>query len=189
MITTHGLDTLAHRLTAAFEAGTETGRPERLALVLRNWCKTGARELPERYFEPRPEGYCRRLLHLDPRRRFSVLVMTWAPGQGTPLHDHDGGWGVECVLAGQMEEESFRHLGGAGGELVRFQSVAREHRTAGSIGILQPPREYHVVRNPSATATAVTVHVYPGELSQCLVFHAVENALYRPELKRLAYTE
>src|SRR5215813_6433322 len=54
--------------------------------------------LPERFLVPSPSRYARRLLHKDPADRFSVVVMVWDRGQGTPIHDHCGMWCVECVV-------------------------------------------------------------------------------------------
>ncbi len=34
----------------------------------------------------------------DPLKRFEVLALVWKDGQSTPLHDHDGTWGVEGVF-------------------------------------------------------------------------------------------
>ena len=49
-------------------------------------------------------GYGRRLLHRDPRGRYTVVVMTWGPGQGTPIHDHANLWCVECVYRGNVSK-------------------------------------------------------------------------------------
>ena len=46
------------------------------------------------FLEPAPDRYARRLMHKDPAGRYSVVVMVWDRGQGTPLHDHAGVW---CV--------------------------------------------------------------------------------------------
>jgi predicted metal-dependent enzyme (double-stranded beta helix superfamily) len=32
-----------------------------------------------------------------------VIAMSWGPGQGTPLHDHDAMWCVEGVWLGELE--------------------------------------------------------------------------------------
>lgn len=42
--------------------------------------------------------YARHLLYEDPLKRFEVLALVWKDGQSTPLHDHDGTWGVEGVF-------------------------------------------------------------------------------------------
>ena len=56
--------------------------------------------LPDRFRVARAEGYARRLLHRNDRLGYTAVVMTWAPGQRTPLHDHAGIWCVEGVVEG-----------------------------------------------------------------------------------------
>ena len=34
--------------------------------------------------------------------RYSAIVMTWGPGQGTAVHDHGGLWCVEGVVDGEI---------------------------------------------------------------------------------------
>ena len=67
----------------------------------------GGLELPPAFRQPRPDTYARRLLHRDPDGRYTAVVMTWGPGQGTPLHDHAGIWCVECVVDGEMEVRQY----------------------------------------------------------------------------------
>jgi predicted metal-dependent enzyme (double-stranded beta helix superfamily) len=50
-----------------------------------------------RYERPGDGTYARRLMHKDPQGRFVIIVMTWGPGHGTPIHDH-GTWGVVGML-------------------------------------------------------------------------------------------
>jgi predicted metal-dependent enzyme (double-stranded beta helix superfamily) len=44
--------------------------------------------LPERFAEPDPGHVRQYLLYCDPRERFSVVSVVWAPGPGRPIHDH-----------------------------------------------------------------------------------------------------
>ncbi len=189
MIENNAMLTLSRRLTAAFEAGAEETAPGRMENELRTLCASTRFDLPERFLQARAEGYARRLLFLDQQRRFSVLAMTWGPGQGTPLHDHDGRWGVECVIAGEMEAESFNRVEEAPDGRLRFESHGVERGRRGASGVLVPPLEYHLMRNPSAAAPAVTIHVYAGELTRCRVFHPLGSGWYRPEPKPLTCTE
>ena len=38
----------------------------------------------------------------DREGRYTAVVMTWGPGQGTAMHDHGGLWCVEGVVEGAM---------------------------------------------------------------------------------------
>ena len=53
--------------------------------------------MPESCAQPDPQNYRQYLLHLDPRRRFSVVSFVWGPGQRTPIHDHTV-WGLIGML-------------------------------------------------------------------------------------------
>ena len=59
--------------------------------------------LPECVYEPVEGHYARREIYKCPETGVSVVAMTWGPGQGTPIHDHCGLWGVEGVWQGEIE--------------------------------------------------------------------------------------
>ena len=105
-----------------------------------------ALKLPDEYYTPRPDCYARRLLHRDPQRRYTAVVMTWGPGQQTPLHDHAGIWCVEGVLCGEMNVT--RHqLIDQKDELYQFARVEKVQAGVGASGSLIPPFEHHVLGN------------------------------------------
>jgi predicted metal-dependent enzyme (double-stranded beta helix superfamily) len=138
------------------------------------------------FLRPTPERYARRLLHRDPRGRYSVVVMVWDRGQGTPLHDHAGIWCVECVYRGRIRVSSFELIGDPASETVRFHPQSAVLAGVGEAGALIPPFEYHRIENPDA-APAVTLHVYGGEMTWSHVFHPVDGG-YRREAHPLSYT-
>jgi hypothetical protein len=65
--------------------------------------KEKAVSLPDCVFEPVEGHYARRELYACPERGTTIVAMTWAPAQGTPIHDHCGLWCVEGVWQGQLE--------------------------------------------------------------------------------------
>ena len=136
---------------------------------------------------PVPDGYARRLLHLDPEGRYSVLVMVWGVGQGTPIHDHDGRWCVECVHAGRIRVTSYRLDGVEEGDRHRFTEESRIHAGVGEAGALIPPFEHHTIEN-AGDEVAVTVHVYEGEMKRCNVYVPEPGGLWRRETRALTYT-
>ena len=141
--------------------------------------------LPECVFEHSQDHYKRRLLHQDTRLGYSVMAMTWAPGQGTPVHDHDGMWCVEAVWQGVIEVQQY--------ELVE-QTADRfrlERRTVmrtgtGSAGSLIPPHEYHTIANPDLEHAAVTLHIYAGAMNQCCAFQPLGEDWYLREPRVLS---
>lgn len=115
---------------------------------------------------PLPDRYARRLLHRDPDGRYSVVVMTWGAGQQTPVHDHAGLWCVECVYQGTIEVASFSLVGDPNGDRFTFRPETAVRALLGEAGALIPPFEYHRIAN-AADSTAVTIHVYSGDMDWC----------------------
>ncbi|NRB71448.1 MAG: cysteine dioxygenase family protein [Xanthomonadales bacterium] len=142
--------------------------------------------LPEEVFAVLPGHYARRALFTHPTRGYSMIAMTWGPGQGTPIHDHDGMWCVEGVWSGCIEVVSYQLLEQQG-QRYRFQDVGTIMAGCGSAGSLIPPHEYHTIANPSSTQTAVSVHIYQHAMESCNLFEAEGDAgWYRKEAKQLA---
>jgi predicted metal-dependent enzyme (double-stranded beta helix superfamily) len=147
----------------------------------------GSLELPAELVQPVKEDYGRRLLHRHPEGRYAVVVMTWGPGQGTPIHDHAGKWCVECVYEGRIRVSSYDLLGERNGEVVAFHKASEVEAGKGAAGSLIPPFDFHVIENPNHE-TAVTIHVYGGEMEGCDVFTPLEDGRYRRQWRSLSYT-
>ncbi len=135
---------LRDRLDAVIHGGTETGIPELVKAVLIDSMQCGALNVPPELRRPIEGTYARRLLHRDPSGQYTMVVMTWGPGQKTALHDHAGIWCVECVVDGNMEVAQYDLMSETGGAY-RFEQ--RNHVVAGrgSAGCLIPPFEYHTL--------------------------------------------
>ncbi len=86
-----------------------------------------------------------------------VWLLTWLPGQGTPLHDHGGSAGAFAVVRGALTEDT---VGGPAG-------AVREASAELSAGRVRPfgPHHVHRVTNRGTTA-AVSVHAYTPGLRQ-----------------------
>ena len=84
-------------------------RATTLATVLAALGQSGAFAEPALFAPPADGHYTRGRIWTDPDGRFTVVGMTWLPGQGTPVHDHAGRWGAELVVRGTMHETSYRN--------------------------------------------------------------------------------
>jgi len=135
---------------------------------------SGGVQLPERVLECNADHYARRLLHRDERGKYSIVAMTWAPRQGTPLHYHGGTWCVEGVFRGSIEVQQYE-LVDHQDERYRFEKRGSFQAGIGSAGCLIPPHEYHVIRN-GGSVPAVSVHIYGGEMSHCSMFEPAKPA-------------
>ncbi len=182
---------LIDRLDTAVQARTDEIRSENVKSVLKHCVERGDRIVEEQYLQPSEDHYARHLLHRDPNGRYSVLVMVWGPGQGTPLHDHNGKWCVECVYRGRNRVTSYEKTGedDERDDVVYFEKRSEVVSGFGDAGALIPPYEYHVLQN-DFDETMVTLHVYDQELRECNAYYPVEgeDGAYRREHKELYYT-
>ena len=141
-------------------------------------------KLPDEVYQYIPDHYARRELFRHPRRGYSVIAMTWGPGQGTPIHDHSGMWCVEGVWAGCIEVVSYEP-GEVEGDRYQFEQMGSIVAGCGSAGSLIPPHEYHTIRNIDPTDSAVSVHIYSGAMTQCNMYYEEKDGWYRRECKQL----
>lgn len=97
----------------------------------------------------------------------SVMVMAWPANHRTPVHDHAGLWGLELALVGALEVQSWRRNPDSG------DLRALGHHWLGpgdGIWFEGEPNHVHRCRNLSQHETALTFHVYGGELSHYLAY-------------------
>lgn len=103
---------------------------------------------------------------------YEALLIIWPPGHATPIHDHDGLWGIEFMLDGVLEVEAFDlslqahpHLVSRGvsvigiGDHLAFSDADYAHRC----------------RNLSSNRAAVSLHIYGGELNSYRSYHSEDE--------------
>ena len=142
--------------------------------------------LPGSYTECRDATYARRLLHHDPELNYTVVVMTWGPGQATGLHDHAGMWCVECVVEGEVDVTQYDLREEQDGQC-RFARSQQIKTGIGDAGCLIPPYDYHVLSNANTDRKAVTLHVYGGEMDHCNVYEPAEDGWWKRRARSLSY--
>lgn len=163
---------LIDSIEGAVGAESVSETTQRIADALQRLVGRGEIQLPDRLTRTRSDAYARRLFHRCPRTGYTVVVMTWGPGQRTELHDHAGMWCVECVIEGELEIVQYDLLERDGAHC-RFDERDLVRARVGDAGCLIPPFEYHVLCNALTDRPSVTLHVYAGEMNHC--------NLYRPD--------
>ncbi|MFK3649734.1 cysteine dioxygenase family protein [Lysobacter enzymogenes] len=170
------------KLVAAIDAAVAAGDEHAVTAALRNTLCKMIRDrdvnLPDCVFDPIDDHYARRELYRSPELGYSVVAMTWGPGQGTPMHDHSGLWCVEGVWDGELEITQFELLE-RNGENFRFRAAGGMHAGPGSAGSLIPPHEYHTIRNASQDSVAVSLHIYKAPMECCSMFVQREGEWFR----------
>ncbi|MEL7061178.1 MAG: cysteine dioxygenase family protein [Acidobacteriota bacterium] len=177
---------LLKRLDAAV-ALDEVGRKTRaVQTTLCDLIRAERLALPTAACRPAPDGYARRLVHHSEPLGYSVVLMVWGPGQGTQLHDHDGSWCVEGVIAGEIEVVQYEAVEQRD-DRWHFRPEPAIRAGEGTSGSLIPPFEYHTIANPHDDRVAMTLHVYSRELRQAHVFEPLGNGWYRRRVRQLGY--
>ncbi len=180
-----GTQCLVELVDGAVEESGVQAIPDR---ITRNLCKLirgGGVELPAALIEPHSDHYARRLVHRDTERGYSIIAMIWGPGQGTPIHDHAGMWCVEGVWAGRIEVEQFDLVEDADPNCC-FVKQGLTEAGVGSAGCLIPPYEYHSIRNASDVDSAVSLHIYGGDMTACNVYQPLGEGRFERVLKPLS---
>lgn len=180
------------KLVQALDSAVEAGDQHAITAALRNTLCALIRDhdvqLPDCVHEPIVDHYARRELYRSPRHGYSVVAMTWGPGQGTPVHDHSGLWCVEGVWDGQLEITQYELLE-RDGERFRFRAAGGMQAGPGSAGSLIPPHEYHSIRNASEDAVAISLHIYKAPMECCSMFLPQDGEWYARAPKALAVDE
>ena len=184
-----GYADLVARLDASVEAGDTGAITQAVKADLEYILGHRLLALPERFVGARRESYARRLFHRDPRGRYTAIVMTWGPGQGTAVHDHGGLWCVEGVVDGEIAVTQYLVQADQDG-FFRVMPIGSLLAGTGSAGCLIPPTDHHVLANARPDRASVTLHVYGGDLDDCKVFlPATPDGRYAETIKALSFHE
>lgn len=110
-----------------------------------------------------PQRYSRNLLLLD--EAFSLILICWAPGQGTPVHDHGGNdrksW--VRVLSGTVLYTEYAEDG-------QTPVATNVHTPDGDSFFTDTSEKIHQLTNPSSEEPAISLHLYSPPLIHCSYF-------------------
>ncbi|TPG11039.1 cysteine dioxygenase [Rhodanobacter glycinis] len=121
----------------------------------------------------RQRGLERWLLAERSMPSISVLVMAWPPNHLTPVHDHAGLWGLEMTLHGALEVQSYARDPVSGDLRMR----GRDWLGPGDGTWFEGDQNHaHRCRNLSRYDTALTLHVYGGDLARYFAYEQAEPA-------------
>ena len=105
-----------------------------------------------------------------------VWLLSWLPGQGTPLHDHGGSAGAFAVVDGALTELTVTDRGDGGVRDAEARLTAGRVRPFG-------PHHVHQVTNTGAVP-AVSVHVYTPRLTVMNTYRIAGCGLLRTGTER-----
>ncbi len=117
--------------------------------------------LPASHAQSHPQYYQQHALHVDAAHRFSISSFVWAPGQGTPVHNHTvAGW--VGVLRGTELCQRYSADG--------LHKIGTEQQlNVGDVGAVSPSNDsigdVHTVRNGLTDANSISIHIYRGNIA------------------------
>jgi predicted metal-dependent enzyme (double-stranded beta helix superfamily) len=192
------LQTLVDRLSSLPPAQIELAR---VAAMLADG-ELDAAEL-RRYVGALPHKYARRPVHRS--RHFDVMVLSWAPGQFTPVHNHAGNCGWVRLVRGQIQEERFAlapsscpadvaiaaTAPAAAGSVSLVPTGSAVIAAVGAVATVDRQRAIHRLGNPAGPGgdLAVTLHVYSLPHDRCVAFDPVQQRCTTREMEFDALAE
>ncbi|MBI3278964.1 MAG: cysteine dioxygenase family protein [Acidobacteria bacterium] len=123
-----------------------------------------------------PDHYTRNLIYKCPE--FELLLVVWPPGQGSPVHGHEGEKCWARVEQGRLRFTNFREI--REGDGFRLQKTSEK---IGDAGHLDGPADIHGVDNLFDTL-ALSLHVYSHPYDACDIYDVEANIKTR---KRMHY--
>jgi predicted metal-dependent enzyme (double-stranded beta helix superfamily) len=102
-----------------------------------------------------PDHTAARRLHIEPDGSFSVLALTWQPGQITRIHDHIT-WCAFGVVRGIEHEELFDE---------QLNLVGVNDNRPGDVSGFAPPGDIHRLHNIT-DQMGMSIHIYGTDVSR-----------------------
>ena len=142
------------------------------------------------------DHYTRNLVHRD--ALFDIMVLCWKPGQGTPIHTHNGQLGWAFTTRGALECVEYRYMGCdrpqnqdvsgidclAGGMQVKLDRAGETLCTpGGAVNRVTKQVTIHSLTVPQdCKENVVSLHVYSLPFDSCVVFDVAQGQCRRKEL-------
>ncbi|GAB3788162.1 cysteine dioxygenase [Dyella agri] len=112
---------------------------------------------------------------------YEALLILWPPGHATPIHDHAGLWGLELVLDGVLEVETYALSPQPHPQLTSEGSAVLG---VGDRASFSGANHAHRCRNFSSQKPALTLHVYGGALDTYRSFRQEEAGRWTSTVHR-----
>jgi len=114
----------------------------------------------------REETYGRNLVTRG--KLYELLVMTWLPGQQTPIHEHEGSACWMTVQSGKLSLRHYKPLTTDPHQIV--PNGPSETHVAGETFFIDDTAGIYSIINTS-TKPAVSVHIYARPVEECRIYN------------------
>jgi cysteine dioxygenase len=131
-----------------------------------------------------PGGYTRSCAYGD--ERFEVLLLNWAAGAVSAIHDHGGQHCWMQVLEGQLVVDDYRRTdGGERPGFARVQALGSQLLNAGDLDLRSGRFDLHRV-SATAGVGALSLHIYAAPLKE---FSVYDESTHRCQTVRGIYDD
>lgn len=113
--------------------------------------------------------YTRNLVH-EGNGKFNLMVLCWAPGNQSMIHDHANAHCFVKVLEGNLREIRFFWPEEAQSEDGALVEKGRKDAKTNAISYMSDQLGLHRVQNNSHSNNAVSLHLYSPPFGSCQVF-------------------
>ncbi|EFA81898.1 cysteine dioxygenase [Heterostelium album PN500] len=168
---------IRHEFTFSQPDGT-FGNSQAIEDLLNRYINEGHKDWNEYAFFC-PYGYSRNLVACG--EQFELMVICWAKGQVSPIHNHEG---QRCWMAcakGQLQETQFlfeNTMSTHGeGKLLESQVTTIDE---GSVGYITDEIALHVIQ--SLEPVSVSIHLYSKPIYECNIYCPTTGKITRKKL-------
>ncbi|CAF0745764.1 unnamed protein product [Rotaria sordida] len=120
------------------------------------------------YMKFQPNKYTRNLVN-GGNGKFNLMILCWAEGQGSSIHDHTNSHCFMKCLQGSLIETKYAWPNDENKE-EQMHIISRTELKEGQVAYINDTIGLHRVENPSHTDTCATLHLYVPPYSQCNIF-------------------
>lgn len=103
---------------------------------------------------------------------YEMLVLTWLPGQHTPIHDHDGQRCWMQMIAGRLDFKNYHPI-----DRKKPQLIAKgppETHEVGEGVYIDDSMGVHSIQNTS-TKPAISLHIYSTPVTRCQIYNEAKK--------------
>ncbi|KAI9189489.1 hypothetical protein H9P43_000922 [Blastocladiella emersonii ATCC 22665] len=143
-----------------------------------------------------PYRYTRNLVD-DGNGKFNLIILCWGAGHASPIHDHANSHCCMKMLEGNLTETRYEFPGEVPADHVVGESEADANRVRvigqktmerDQVAYINDSLGLHRVSNPSATAPAISLHLYTPPIQMCKTF-CERTGVARPASQCVFYSK
>ncbi|XP_015908525.1 cysteine dioxygenase type 1 [Parasteatoda tepidariorum] len=102
--------------------------------------------------------------------KYNLMLLAWAEGQGSSIHDHADSHCFMKMLDGELKEIRFAWPSDSDEEEKEMEKISETTLKTNDVNYMNDSLGLHRVENPSHSQTAVSLHLYSPPFESVLLF-------------------